>query len=259
MMKNNKHVDEKLKKALLKQTEIEPELKNQTWDNISQELFSSDPPRKMAKRRKKLIAGVAAAAFIMFLTIGLMTETGQAMIQNLRDLFLDEKEEEIEIEGQKEQSNVQLETNEELRYVIYLDDERYRMEEGDDRDRIVTKEPLDDMYPDVYMEIWREEETTTEAVLDELKEILGREGLEITEEARVEEPLEAEMIQGMGEEATNEHGNTGQQWDTPIHRYYVTDTEEEQVFIIKQAYFLEAAEGHGARFDYMLESFEVVK
>lgn len=251
MMKNDKHVDQKLKEALLKQTEIEPDLKDQTWISIDKELFSSIPSEKMTKTRKRWISGIAVAAAILFLSLGIMTDTGQAMLQSLRDMFVDEKQEEIELEGQKEPTDVQLETNEELSYIIYIDEDRYQMEKVDGHDRIVTKEPLGDAYPDVYMEIHREESTTTEQVMEAIKSDIEAEGLEISNEERVDNPIEAEMVQGMGED-------TGQ-WDTPIHRYYITDEVEGQVFVIKQVYFLEAAEGHGARFQYMLESFEIVR
>ncbi|WP_440896619.1 hypothetical protein ACS127_01010 [Amphibacillus sp. Q70] len=254
-MKNDKHVDKELKKTLLKQTDIEPDLKEQTWSNIHQELFPSDPSEKITKTRKRWISGLAVTAAILFLSLGIMTDTGQAMLKNLRDMFVDEKQEEIELEGQKEPTDVHLETNEELNYIIYIDEERYQMEEIDGRDRIVTKEPLSDEYPDVYMEIHREEDTTTEETMEAIKSDIEAEGLEISNEERVDNPIEAEIVQGMG----GEHGEIGHEWDTPIHRYYVTDEVEGQVFVIKQVYFLEAAEGHGARFDSMLESFEIVR
>ncbi|MEC5424070.1 hypothetical protein QGM71_11265 [Virgibacillus sp. C22-A2] len=258
MVDNNKF-DKELKRRLTEQTEIDQELKERTWNQINNELFVTKIYKHTSKRRRRITTGLSTAAVIAILIFGFMTDTGQAMIQSLKDMFVEEKQEEIEIEGHKEQRDVNLQTNEELRYIIYVDEERYRVVEGEDGDRIETIEPLGDKYPEVYMEITRKEHTTTEAVIAGIKESIVNEGMEVTREERASTPIDAELIQGMGEEYENEFGKTGHQWDTKVHKYYVTDTEEGQVFIIKQAYFLEAAEGHGARFDYMLESFEVVK
>ncbi len=257
----NKQIEQLLKK----QTEDAVNLKEETWNKINSELFSSTTGNTSKRKKKKkgigiTIAGLSVAAIITIFFLGMTTEPGQAMFHNLKDMFIQEKQEEIELEGQKEDTNVQLEVNEELRYIIYIDEERYKMVEGETIDRIETIEPLGDRYPDVKMEITRFENTSTEEVLEEIKQTIEKDDeLELRREERVTEPIEAEMIQGMGPETTNESGKTGHQWDTPIHRYYVTDEIDGQVFVIKQAYFLEAAEGHGARFHYMLESFQVVK
>ncbi|WP_042221245.1 hypothetical protein [Oceanobacillus manasiensis] len=255
-MRNKHDFDNKLHEELHKHTEVDSQLKQETWDKIQQELFRAE--RKPRSKKKSAIAALGTVAAILILTLGLMTNTGQAMIQNLKDMFVEEKQEEIEIEGQKEESDTQLEANEALRYVIYVDEDRYKMVQGEEVDRIETKEPLGERYPDVFMEISRRENTTTEKVLRDIKREIKKDGLEVARQESVTEPIEAEVVQGMGEETTNEAGKTGHQWDTPIHRYYVTETKENQVFVIKQAYFLEAEEGHGARFHYMLESFEIV-
>ncbi|MFD2629747.1 hypothetical protein [Oceanobacillus kapialis] len=255
-MRNNQEFDDRLRKGLEHATKVDTNLKDETWERINRSLFASKPKPK--HYRKNVFATLGAAAVILVLVLGLMTNTGQAMIQHLRDMFVEEKQEEIEIEGQKEKSDTQLEVNEALRYVIYVDEQRYKMVKGEKVDRIETKEPLGEGYPDVYMEITRKETTTTEKVLQEIEQEIETDGMEVVRQESVSEPIQAEVIHGMGEETTNESGKTGHQWDTPVHRYYVTDTQEGQVFVIKQVYFLEAAEGHGARFDYMLESFEIV-
>jgi hypothetical protein len=257
-MRNKQQFDDKLREEMQKRIHVDSELKEETWNKIHQTIFEAKRPSKSKKKSFVAALGTIAAAIIL-LTFGLMTDTGQAMLQNLKDMFVEEKQEEIEIEGQKEESNTQLETNEALRYVIYVDEDRYKMVKGEEVDRIETKEPLGDRYPDVYMEISRRENTTTEDVLEDIEQEITADGLEVVRQEHVTEPIEAEVIQGMGKETTNESGKTGHQWDTPIHRYYVTETRENQVFVIKQAYFLEAEEGHGARFHYMLESFEIVE
>ena len=263
------NLNKKIKLLLQQQTKDATHLKEETWNKISDELFqnsSASGRRARSNPEKKwrglglVIVGLSTAAVIMLLLFGALTDHGQAMFQNLKELFVEEKQEEIELEGYKEETNVQLETNEELRYIIYVDEERYKMVEGEESDRIELIEPLEDRYPDVYMEIMRFDGTSTEEVVASIKaEIENDEEMELQKEEHVTEPIEAEMVQGMGLEYTNDAGKTGHQWDTPIHRYYVTDEDEGQVFVIKQVYFLEAAEGHGARFHYMLESFKVVE
>ncbi|WP_339226372.1 hypothetical protein NSQ77_12650 [Oceanobacillus sp. FSL K6-2867] len=261
------NLDKKIELLLQQQTEEATHLKEETWNKISDELFhnssaSSHTVRKKLNKKWRglVVVGLSTAAVITILLFGTLTDQGQAMFRNLKEMFVEEKQEEIELEGQKEETNVQLETNEELRYIIYVDEERYKMVEGEESDRIELIEPLEDRYPDVYMEITRVDDTTTNEVVAAIKaEIENDKEMELRREERVTEPIEAEMIQGMGLEYTNDAGKTGHQWDTPIHRYYVTDEDEGQVFVIKQVYFLEAAEGHGARFHYMLESFKVVK
>ncbi|MGJ9458313.1 hypothetical protein [Oceanobacillus sp. CF4.6] len=261
-MSRNK-LNKRIEQLFKRRTKDAVNLKNETWNKIDSELFSSAPDiTKNKKRRGKrlVIAGMSIAAIIAILFFGINTEPGQAMFHGLKDMFIEEKQEEIELEGQKEDTNVQLETNEELRYVIYVDEDRYKMVEGETSDRIETLEPLPEQFPEVYMEIIRMDDTTTEEVVAAIKqEIDNDKDMEFHREESVTEPIEAEMVQGMGPEYTNEFGKTGHQWDTPVHRYYVTDEDEGQVFVIKQVYFLEAAEGHGARFHYMLESFQVVK
>lgn len=249
-MKDNNLFDKQLEAELKRKTQLDMDVKQAIWKSIEDELFHSITEHDK-NRRGVWVAGISLAAVMLILLFGVMTETGQAMIQNLKDLFIEEKQEQIEMEGQQEELDTHLETNEELRYVIYLDDERYKMDKGGEADRIELKEELPDSYPDVYMEIRREENTTTEEVAADIKETLNNEEMEIVEEIRTKNPIEAELIRGRGSKYP--------EWDTPIYQYYVTDSMNGQVFVIKQAYFLEAAEGHGARFHYMLESFEIVK
>lgn len=198
-----------------------------------------------------------AAAVIAIAVFTMNNEPDQAENQSLRDIFVEEKQQEIEIEGRKETIDTELEANEDLRYVIYIDKDRYQLIEGEEADRIVMLEEVEGDFPPVYMEISKEENMTAEeAVLQIKDEIMNDASMGVRREEQVTEPLEAEMIQGMG---LDEAGDTfAGEWETPIHRYYVTGNEDDHVFIIKQVYFLGAAEGHGARFSSMLETFEIV-
>src|SRR5699024_7389193 len=97
-------------------------------------------------------------ATLSFMIIGLFlfsyyTVPGQAFVQEIRELFIPQKQENIEIEGMKETTNLNLHANESLKYVIYIDEEHYKMKEADKTDLVITKEALGEEYPEVYMEI----------------------------------------------------------------------------------------------------------
>lgn len=259
----NEELDKRIKEALSEQVnDIDTQdevLKERVWNNIMKNVQQE---KKKKKRKSRWGVGLALAAAIMIgiVIISANTEPVQVVMQSLRDTFVEKKPQEIEIEGQTEQTNTQLETNEELCYVIYIDEERYKMVKGEEADRIEMLEVIEGDFPEVYMEISRVEDTTTEEVMANIREeILSEENMGVRREGRVTEPIEAEMIQGMGVDGTGDEEAFGHEGTTPIHRYYVTDTQNNQVFVIKQVYFLEAAEGHGARFHYMLETFEIVE
>lgn len=52
---------------------------------------------------------------------------------------------------------------------------------------------------------------------------------------------------------------TGHEWNDKVVVYYLVDNTQGGTFLIKQQYFMEASEGHGARFYHMLKEFEIVK
>lgn len=254
----NKRLDKEIRDHLEKETEHVTKLKDKTWENIQGELFPSKTVKSRKRVGRRFAAIISMAAAIAIVWAGLTTTTGQALIQNLKDMFVEEKDVELDIEGQKESTHVELEANEELRYVIYVDQSRYKLVEGETSDKIITDPPLEDSYPEVSMEITRKEGTDKEEVIQAIKQEIADLDMDITAEEVVDTPLHATKISAIGKGYTNEHGKTGTQWDTPVHRYYVTDDESGQFFVIKSVYFLEAAEGHGARFHSMLESFEIV-
>ncbi|MFD1336452.1 hypothetical protein ACFQ4N_12880 [Oceanobacillus iheyensis] len=258
----NHSFDEQLKKLFHEKTDIATTAKEETWIAIHQTLENDTEWKKRKKkqqRRRVMYGGITFATIIAIVILVWSTDVGKAMLQDFISLFEEEREETIHIEGHEERVDVNVKTNEELKYAIYIDEERYKMTKGEDVDRIETKEPLGDRFPEVYMEIERVENTTKEEVITSIQEEINEdENLILDETSEVTEPIEATLLKAKGLPYTNEFGKTGDQWDTPIHKYYVTDDYQGQVFIIKQVYFLEAAEGHGARFYYMLESFQVI-
>ncbi|WP_368653446.1 hypothetical protein AB4Y30_17385 [Ornithinibacillus sp. 4-3] len=171
--------------------------------------------------------------------------------QSLADMFEQEIEVEIGIEGIPEEVTMELAVNEELRYIIYVDMERYQFVPGEGIDRIEFTGDPEGMYPEVAMEIKPASQESLEGALAEVEEEIASEGMEIDYSEEVTEPLTATRIRAV------EQGNPAEP-DSPVHVYYVTEAGNGQVFIIKQMYFEIGEEGHGARFHYMLETFEVV-
>src|SRR5690625_1739700 len=286
----DKKLESEFKNRLEKETEEITELKEETWNNISRELF----PEKNKKIRTNWVKGFAAALgtvavaaimFFVFVTGDFTDETQNDPVQNdpiedevtertndpdtedkdigedtednefdneppLKDRFPHEKEVVIEMEGMKEPIEVQLATNDELRYIIYFDKDGYQFIPGEEMDEIIFA--LDEGYPEVGMEIQHFTDTTSEEVTEHVIESLAHEGMDVTREDLINWPIDAVMIQGVGD---RDEGFR----DAPVHRYYITEDENDSFFVFKQKFFTEAWEGHALRFDYMLESFESVE
>jgi len=281
--------DDEVKKRLKEETNDIAGLKDEVWNNINRELFPAETKRKRTNWVKGFAAtlgtvAVAAIMLFVFLTGDFTDETQNDPVQNdpskddvtegtndpdkedndigedtedneppLKDRFPHEKEVVIEMEGMEQPPiKVQLATNEELRYIIYFDKDRYQFTPGDEVDEITFAEELLEGYPEVGMEIQHFTDTTLEEVTKHVIKSLVHEGMDVTKEDVINWPIDAVMIQGDGD---RDEGFR----DAPVHRYYITEDENDSFFVFKQKYFTEAWEGHALRFDYMLESFEIVK
>lgn len=163
-----------------------------------------------------------------------------------------EKDVNVQIEGDEEETKVELETNELLDYIIYVDTERYKVIDGKQGDKIVPKEDLPANYPEVSMEIWREN-SDVETLIAEMEQLIASEGMTVHRTEAVTYPFDATLIQAYGVDDIAKV-----KWDTPAVKYFIMEAESNQQFIVKQHYFFEAAEGHTVRVDAMLEHFEVV-
>jgi|SRR5690625_384351 len=246
----NNRDDEQIKKLLKRWTNVDKSIQKQTWEQIEGQLFPKRPAKYI------WVAALTTVVVLMFVTFGLITQTGQAVVQEIKDIFVPEKQQDVVIEGNKETTDVKLNMNESLDFIIYVDEDGYKMEQTEDVARIVTKEPLGDIYPDVYMEISQMNGEPKEKIIESIKDDLQKEQMLIFREEEVTEPIEATMILGFERDDVTDDIRHG--WDTVVLKYYLYEVSDEQFFMIKQVYFQEAMEGHGVRFDYMLESFEVI-
>ncbi|SHG01243.1 hypothetical protein [Ornithinibacillus halophilus] len=246
--------NKKIKNHLIDQTESITELKESTWQNIDKELFPTVKKKKRRRRTKQVIVSIAGAAMIMLFIMFSSNEQGLAMMQSIREIFVEEKKQIVELEGNKEVRDVHLNKNYQLEYVLYVDESYYKVIEQENSDLILPKMEFEDIdVPEISMEIMQHTDISKDELIDEVITEITDSGLTINQEEEVMYPLESLVIKGVGN--TEEYANPG---DTPIHRYYIKDTGSGQLFLIKQVYFLTAAEGHGVRLNSMLETFEVI-
>lgn len=252
-----KKMDDKLKEKIERDTIEATKLKDTVWKSIEAEI-SKQKVMPFGKRRKKKWLSIITVAAVMILVLGTFyTDTGKAFIKSVQEMFEKEKNIELNIEGMKEDIEVELGLNEELDYVIYIDKSHYKLVENPSGNQIVPIEEFEDI-PNVMMEITKKENTTKEAELKKIKEMLASEEMEITLEEIVDMPFDGILVSAIGIGASNTNGQTGMDWDSPVFKYYVMNDKDGALFVIEQQYFLEASEGHGARFDSMLETFEII-
>lgn len=240
--------DERIKKELEQHTETDVrDLKDDIWNEINQELFEGRKPTMKKKKRWIPVALIAAAAIVLAFT--LQTEPGLALIKGIKDMFVPEKEIIQSIEGQDEPTEVHLNEGKDSEYIIYVDESRYKMIKGEDADIITTIEPLPEDFPEVSMEIKQYPSDKPETLVKELEKKLKADFPDLRDIETVTKPVEGFWL----------HGLTESTWDGKVIDVYVISNGKDGSFVITEKYFLEAAEGHGARFYHMLESFEIIE
>ncbi|WP_432363139.1 hypothetical protein [Sporosarcina sp. UB5] len=240
--------DERIKKELEQQTDVDVrELKDDIWNTINEELFEGR--RTVVKRKKRWMPALLITAAALVLAFTLQTEPGLALIKGIKDMFAPEKEIIQSIEGQDEPTEVHLNEGRNSEYIIYVDESRYKMIKGEDADIITTIEPLPEKYPEVSMEIRQYPTDKPETLVKEIEEKLKVEFPDLRDIETVSEPVEGFWL----------HGLTESTWDGKVIDVYVISNGKDGSFVITKKYFLEAAEGHGARFYHMLQSFEIIE
>ena len=178
-----------------------------------------------------------------------LTDTGITDIKQTKNLFILEEEKKIvqSIEGSKEDITVVLQEGNNAEYVIYIDEERYKFVKGENSDLITTKEPLEEKYPEVSMEIKQYNKISPKEMVAIIEEEIATKYTTVTETESITEPIIGYKL----------HGISGSEWNSPVINIYVVDNHLEGSFVITEKYFLEAAEGHGARFYAMVQQFKI--
>lgn len=244
-------MDQKLKQRMEEESKYPSHLKEEMWAQIESQLDNTKHPQgKRGKRTMKIIkttTGVAAA--VIAVAVFLALPPGEAFMKSVQNWFAPEKKIEVEVEGNKEETNGQVHVNEESRYAIYYDKERYKLVQQDGKDVITTIEPLPEPYPQVSLTIEQDVDALPEALAVAIAGKLADQFAEVRDIEKVSEPVEGYRI----------HAVNGQDRLSEIITVYVTSNERQGSFILTMNYFLEAAEGHGARFTQTLEQFEVLE
>ena len=248
------HFDKRAKEELHKRTQQDTNgLKDEIWNVLDKELFGEEKinkgEEKKMKKKNRVIPIIITTAAALVIVFSLQTDTGMAFIKGIKDMFVPEKEIIQSIEGTDEATNVNLNEGTNSEYIIYLDETRYKMINGEDADVITTIDPLPEKYPEVTMEIKQVATEKPEDLVVKIEAGLKKDFPELRAVESVTEPVEGYWL----------HGTTGSEWDSKVITAYVISNGKDGSFVITENYFLEAAEGHGARFNHMLESFEIVE
>src|SRR5690606_37580831 len=117
--------------------------------------------RKKKKTGKKIGWMISIAAAASIIGVFTTTNTGQAFVEQIKQYFEPKKQVEEHIEGMPEEKEVVLQDTK-SGYVIYIDEERYKLVEEESRDIILPKEPLEERYPEVSMSIEQSEDEAPE-------------------------------------------------------------------------------------------------
>jgi hypothetical protein len=241
--------DNKIKEALHQGTNEAEELKAMVWNNIRNELnLSEGKVTNMNTKKSKIPAffkyGSIAAA--MAVVIVSNTQYGHAAADKIKQLFAPNKVVKLQIEGTDEKQKVSLKEGS-AKYIIYIDEERYTMESKAGKDKIVPKIKAKG-YPEVFMEIQQIKDKSPKVVASEIEKELKVKYKSVDNKGTVKQPLKAILIDG----------RSGSKSKDTVVNYYLVDNTKGGTFVIKQQYFVEASEGHGARFYGMLKEFKIV-
>lgn len=249
----SKKIEEQIKEALKEEVFFDEVEKKEIWGNIENELFDFEKKRGskvMKKNRKKFsMLGVVAATMLVLVFVGVGTDTGDAMVDKIKSMFVPEKEIVQILEGSEEKINLELNSGSKADYIIYIDQDRYKLIVENGVDKIVTLEPLPQDFPEVSLKIEQVLDKKPLELLEELEDSVVEQYEKVVFRGEVVEPLKGWLIEAK---------KTNNEWNTPIIKILIVDNDQGGSFLITQRLFLEAEEGHGLRFEEMLKEFRIV-
>jgi hypothetical protein len=153
----------------------------------------------------------------------------------------------IEVEGTKE--TILRKTYQSTNgYQITYDVERFKYTNLDGIDQFITENPDPELYPYVYLNISKIENTSSKDEMDKIKKALSK-GYEQVEE------LENTTI-GIDYKAIGLKAKSGTDWNSSIREYYIVESGNSN-YVIEMQYFVEAEEGFGTRMHDMLNTFTI--
>lgn len=236
--------EEKITEALLHGTEEAKGHNDAIWNNIEMEVEKMSRKKTLTPRLFKFAASAAILALVMVFAAA--TQPGKAAFAKVKEIFVPKKVVVQEVEGQKEKKEVNLQESSKG-YVIYFDEQMYTMTRTGTKDRIDPKQK-DKNLPDIYMEIEQIKDKNVQTMTSELQGQLKAKYSNVRNIGAVTTPIKGNVLVAQ----------SGNKWNDTVIKYYIIDNTKGGTFIIKQQYFVEASEGHGARFDNMLKEFKIV-
>jgi hypothetical protein len=240
--------EKKITEALHRGTDEASAMQEKNWKLIKEKIHGKEGYglTKSTFQWKRAL-GIGAVAVAMVFVLSMFSQPGQAALERIRKYFEPEKIVGYEVEGEEEDIDSRLQQGA-MGYVMYYDQERYKVVEDGQIDRIVMREAAEDV-PEVYLEVSQDLERAPEELAAELEAALKAGFSKVDSPKEVADPLQAIYIHAI---------DGGAKWDDPVVNYYLIDNTKGGSFVIKTKYFLEAAEGHGARFHAMLKEFTIV-
>lgn len=154
----------------------------------------------------------------------------------------------IEIEGTTETVKGKLHVSE-LGYQMVYDTERYELAAESGIDSYMADNPDPDVYPFVFLNISRSENTTIEDYADQLEKEIFAQKISYSRH-------EYKEIGEQKNKAIYFRTQSGTKWNSIIREYYIIQ-DETDIILIETQFFLEAEEGHGARFSAMIDTFKI--
>jgi hypothetical protein len=137
------------------------------------------------------------------------------------------------------------------RYTINVNPNLYKRITDSKSERIELINPLNDTYPEVAMEITQFPNISIDEMVTKLLSNLRQKNKQILPSREISSPVKGKEIVAIG-------GTGGKEWDDPVTKITVFHNRLDGVFVITGKYFLEAEEGHGARFSQMISTFKVI-
>ena len=260
--------DEKIKIALEKGTGRAAGKKAEVWDGINNKL-SNNRRAGSSRRGASIIVKVAAAAAVLCIAgTVFFTSPGKAAVARVADLFAPKRTVDYSLEGMDESGEFSLHTGSTIQsttpqpgnptvttedtkpvmtYAMYIDETKYSFGSKDGAD-ILTPLDYPSDYPDVYLKITQDTQHTAEEIAQDLEKNLSSQYEYFENVGHITDPVNSMKL----------HMRTGDKWDSEVTDYYIVDNTAGGAFIIEAKYFLEAEEGHGARFYYILQQFQVI-
>ncbi len=148
------------------------------------------------------------------------------------------------LEGEESTVMMELVEGNESLYSLYIDPGHYVFETNDKEDILKPIENVPEGYPEVSMSFILVDNQTPDSV----KQDMQQEYSMPLNEKNIKSPVNALSL----------HGTSGEDPDSEVVTLYMVEVDQ-GTLLITEKYFLEAQEGHGARFEQMLETLEVRK